>query len=116
MVTHILNLSICQNKVPVEFKQAKMFPLFKKGSRLDCNNYRPVSILSSLSKILEKILFDQIEEYISNFNILYEFQSGFRKLHSTETTILYLTDYIKKGIDKGKLSGMVIIARFTKSL
>lgn len=109
MVTHILNLSICQNKVPAEFKQANNFPLFKKGSRLECNNYRPVSILSSLSKIFEKILFDQIEEYISNLSILYEFQSGFRRLHSTETTILYLTDYIKKGIDKGKLSGMVLL-------
>lgn len=109
VVTHILNLSIGQAKVPDELKQARVFPLFKKGSRFECNNYRPVSILSSLSKVFEKILFDQIEEYIFKCNILYELQSGFRRMHSTETTILYLTDYIKKELDKGKLSGMVLL-------
>ena len=59
--------------------------------------------------MFEKILFDQIEEYICKFNILYEFQSGFRRMHSTETTILYLTDNIKKELDKGKLCGMVLL-------
>ncbi len=109
VVTHIINLSICQGKVNDELKQARIIPIFKKGGRFECNNYRPVSILSALSKVMEKIIFEQIEDYLLKHNILYEFQSGFRRKHSTETTILYLTDYIRKEMDKGKLSGMVLL-------
>ncbi len=58
---------------------------------------------------MENIIFYQIEDYLLKHNILYEFQSGFRRKHSTETTILYLTDYIRKEMDKGKLSGMVLL-------
>ncbi len=96
MVTHIINISICQGKVPDELKQARVIPLYKKGSRFECNNYRPVSILSALSKVMENIIFEQIEDYLLKHNILYEFQSGFRRKHSTETTILYLMAYIRK--------------------
>lgn len=59
--------------------------------------------------MFKNILFDQIEEYIFKCNIFYELQSGFSRMHSTETKILYLTDYIKKELDKGKLSGMVLL-------
>ncbi len=96
MVTHKINLSVGQGKVPDELKQARVIPLFKKGSRFECNNYRPVSILSALSKVMENIVFEQIEGYLLKHDILYEFQFGFRRKHSTETTILYLTDYIRK--------------------
>ncbi len=80
---HIINMSIQTGKVPDELKMERVIPLHKKGSKSDPSNYRPVDILSALSKIVERIIQEQINEYISNNNILYEMQSGFRKAHST---------------------------------
>ena len=59
VITHIINLSIQLGKVPIEMKRARVLPLFKKNSRTDMKNYRPVSILPSVSKILERVVFDQ---------------------------------------------------------
>ncbi len=108
-VTYILNLSIEQGKVPREFKSARLMPVYKKGCKLNMVNYRPVSVLGAMSKILERVIYDQIEEYISKNNILYDLQSGFRPLHSTETCILYMTDKMRKEVDNGKFCGMVML-------
>ena len=62
-VTHIINLSLMSESVPMGFKEAKVVPLFKKGSKLDPGNYRPVSILNVLSKILERAVHSQLSEY-----------------------------------------------------
>ena len=72
--------------VPSQFKKARVLPLFKKGSRLDPNNYRPVSILNCLSKILERAVHGQLVQYLEKHKVLYEFQSGFRSKYSTDTT------------------------------
>ena len=79
-------------------KVAKGKPLFKKKSRLEVENYRPVSILPVASKILEKVVFLQLNRYITENNILYQFQSGFRGKYSTNTCLLYLQDHIKEQI------------------
>lgn len=108
-LTHVFNLSIKSGIVPSDFKLARVIPLFKKGSKFDEGNYRPVSILSIVSKVLEKLIHEQINRYICNSGLLYELQSGFRKSHSTETCLLFLTDYIRKEIDSGKFCGMVLL-------
>ena len=77
-VTHIINLSINTETVPSGFKEAKVIPLFKKGSTLDPGNYRPVSILNVLSKILERAVHKQLSEYLEKRGLLFENQSGFR--------------------------------------
>ena len=59
-LTHLVNLSISSRRFPSEWKVAKVVPLLKKGSALDPQNYRPVSLLPALSKILEKVIFNQI--------------------------------------------------------
>ena len=82
-ITHIINLSIETGVVPDELKSAVVKPLFKKGSRLEAGNYRPVSILCIISKILERAVYVQLYEYFTNNHLFYEFQSGFRKLYST---------------------------------
>ena len=86
-----------------------MIPLYKKWSKLDPGNYRPVSILGCLSKIIERIIFEQIDNYLKSQNLLYEFQSGFRKSHSTDSCLLFLTDYMKKEVDNGNSWGMVML-------
>ena len=107
-ITHIVNLSITQGKVPQDLKIAKVIPLHKKGSKLDPANYRPISILNTISKVVEKIVYEQIEKYLTTNKLIYEYQSGFRTSHSTDTCLLYLSDHIKHELDAGKYCGMVI--------
>lgn len=92
-ITHITNLSIEQNTFPVKFKRARVIPLYKKGSKIEHGNYQPVSILCCISKIIEKVVFEQIDSYLSLHNILYEFQSSFRKSYSTDTFTLFTRFY-----------------------
>ena len=108
-VTHIINLSLESGVVPNGLKSAIVKPLYKKGSRLDVGNYRPVSILPSISKIMERAVYLQMEKHLKDKNILYEFQSGFRASYSTDTCLINLQDGIRIDISQGKYVGMVLM-------
>ena len=77
-VQHILNISILTEVVLYGFKQARVTPLYKKGSKLEAGNYRPVSVLCVLSKVLERAVHVQLTEYLNKRDLLYKNQSGFR--------------------------------------
>ena len=64
-------------------------------------NYRPISLLSTLSKVFERVVFEQLYEYLHSKNLLYRSQYGFRKDHSTELASVELIDHICKEMDKG---------------
>ena len=68
-----------------------------------------MSVLSVLSKILEKSVYIQLEEYLVNKNLLFDFQSGFRSRYSTDTCLTYLIDYIKTQTSKGLYTGMIML-------
>ena len=106
-VTEICNLSIKSKIFPDPCKLAKLKPIFKKGSRMDPSNYRPISLLPLISKILEKNLHDQTIDYLAQYNILYIYQSSFRTKHSTDLCLSYLNDKILKGFDNGLFTGMI---------
>ena len=108
-IQHLINLSIITESVPDLFKEAKVVPLFKKGSTLDPGNYRPVSVLSVLSKILERAVHTQLAEYLEKRSILFENQSGFRGGFSTDTSLIGLTDFVRTELSKGRYVGMVLI-------
>ena len=72
-------------------------------------NYRPVSLLCIISKILEKAVYVQLEKYFIENNILYEFQSGFRKSYSTDTCLINLIDHIRMENSQGLYAGMVLL-------
>ena len=108
-IPQICNLSIKLSTVPDECKIAKLKPLYKKGKKTDPKNYRPISLLPVISKILEKVIHDQTMEFVTKKNILYKFQSGFRKFHSTDSCLSYLQDKVAKGFDSGLLTGMILI-------
>ena len=76
-ISQLCNLSIKLNSFPRSCKIAKVKPLFKKGTKTDPENYRPISLLPILSKIIERIIHDQTQEFLSKNKILYRFQSGF---------------------------------------
>ena len=76
--------SLQSGRVPDDWKAARVIPLFKKGKAEDIDNYRPISILRVLSKILERDVHRQLYHYLQQHNILSWYQCGFRKCHSTE--------------------------------
>ena len=80
-------------------KIAKVKPLFKRGDTCQLNNYRPISLLRTISKIFETIIYSQLYSYFSQNNLLSEEQYGFRAQHSTELASVKLVDYIIKEID-----------------
>lgn len=108
-ITFLVNSSITSNIVPSDLKCAKVKPLFKKNNRSDVSNYRPVSILSIVSKILERAVYNQLEFFLIKQELLYEFQSGFRCNYSTDSCLIHLTDHIKSQTSKGLYTGMIML-------
>ena len=98
-----------KSEFPSGFKKAKLKPLYKKGCKTNVENYRPISLLPSISKIFEKIVHQQTSHFLNKNGILYKFQSGFRSKHSTYSCLTYLNDKILKGFDQGFLTGMILI-------
>ena len=86
-LTHIFNQAVTLSSFPDEWKTARVIPLYKNGQRNLAGNYRPISVLPVISKIMEKILYDQLYNYFSKFNLLSDSQCGFRKFHSTATAL-----------------------------
>ena len=108
-ITELCNLSIAMSIFPENCKIAKLKPLYKKGLKTEPKNYRPISLLPLISKIIEKIIHNQTQEFLDKHEILYRYQSGFRANHSTDSCLSYLNEKFFKGIDKGLLTCMVLI-------
>ena len=108
-VKQICNLSIRLFHFPKNCKVAKLKPLYKKGTKTDPKNFRPISLLPIVSKMFEKVIHEQTIEYLTDNNILCKYQSGFRKNHSTDTSLSYLANKIMTGFDSGLLTGMIVI-------
>ena len=92
-ITHIVNLTLETGIFPTELKCAKVIPIFKAGDACSLNNYRPISLLSSFSKILERVIYNKIMTFLEANNILYHHQYGFRAKHSTIHPILHLLNH-----------------------
>ena len=95
----IFNLSFSTGQHPDILKISKIIPIFKKGSRLLVSNYRPISLLSNLNKILEKIVHDRIYKFLEDYQCIYSLQFGFRKKHSTNHALIDITETIRQAID-----------------
>ena len=108
-VHHIITLSIMQNKFPSGWKYSKVLPLHKKDDPLDKKNYRPVAILSPLSKVLEKVVYEQIYGYFSSNQLFHPNLHGYRKSRSTQTALLQMYDRWVRSASNGQLSGVVLI-------
>ena len=100
-ITYIINLSIKSGEFPDDLKRAKVVPIYKKKEKTEPGNYRPVSILSIISKVFEKIICEQFSEFLESNKYLYELQSGFRSSYSTDSCLIHLSDHILKQQDKG---------------
>ena len=108
-VTHIVNLSIEQKAFPTMWKLAKIIPLLKKDDPLEVKNYRPVAILPILSKVLERVVFLQIVEYMESEDLFHPNHHGFRSNHSTCSALLQMYDTWVEAVDRGELAGVCML-------
>ena len=98
-LTSVYNLSIQQGIVPDVLKISRITPVDKGGEITDPSNFRPISTLSCFAQILEKLVYKQLINYIEKYQILNEFQFGFRKGRSTEQALAEITENLKNAID-----------------
>ena len=103
----IINTSLQNGQFPEPLKIAKLKPIHKGGPKSDPSNYRPISVLPVLSKIIEKHITKHIFAYLNKYDILHKSQSGFRKNHSCNTALISLLDKWLKNIDKGEITGAI---------
>jgi hypothetical protein len=108
-ITFMINLSLRTAIVPTKWKKSKIVPIYKSGPADKEENYRPISILPILSKLMEKAVHHQLLEYLENHKLLTNYQFGYRKRKSTQSASTLLTDNIRKSIDKGELVGSVFV-------
>ena len=97
---YLINLSLETGFVPEEFKISKVVPVFKDGDKHDFNNYRPISLLSSFSKLFEKIVASQLIRFLNSHDILYKHQYGFRAKHNTSQPVLHFTEQVYKSLNQ----------------
>jgi hypothetical protein len=95
---------------PNDFKVAIISPIHKSGCKTHCNNYIPISVLSAVAKILESLIYTkQLETYLEENGVITEHQAGFRKQHSTQTSLLNITNEWFINMGKGCLNGVLFL-------
>ena len=99
----LFNLSFTTGVFPSVLKTGKLVPAFKKDSKLDYSNYHPISPLSNIEKILEKLMYKRLYTFLNKNNIIYNLQLGFRQQYSTSHTLINITDNIRKALDDGNI-------------
>ena len=87
VITDLINKSIDSGSFPSQMKNAKVFPIYKGGQKSDPSNYRPISILPTISKIFEKHVNKHLMGYLNKYKLIHENQSGFRQKHSCQTAL-----------------------------
>jgi hypothetical protein len=100
-LAHIFNLSLTQGIFPERLKTSRIVPIFKTGDKHLCDNYRPISLVSSLSKVLEKIVALNLTNFLQSNNLLYEHQYGFQRNRSTEHNLLHVVNFIGNALNNG---------------
>ena len=94
---------------PSILKIAKVVPVFKKYSKLHYSNYCPISLLSNIEKILEKLMYKRLYTFLDNKNIIYDLQFGFRQQYSTSHVLINITEKIRKALDDGNIGCRVFV-------
>ena len=100
----ICNLSLTTGVFPDQLKIAKVIPLYKNDDPKIFSNYRPVSVLPVISKILERLMYNRLIKYLNDNKILYSFQFGFRQNHSAVMALITLVDKISKALENGEFA------------
>ena len=105
----LVNDSFTSGNFPEKLKLARITPVFKKGSRFDKDNYRPISVLSNFSKLLEKAMHHRLYSYLEELDILYPLQFGFREKCWTTHALISITESIRQSIDNSEFGCGIFI-------
>lgn len=108
-LTHIVNFSLSFSQFPDQWRQAYVIPLPKVSNPTLLKQYRPISILPFLSKIIESIVHSQLTDFLSVNRLFNPFQSGFRRGHSTTSALLNVTEDIRRNMDESRITVLVLI-------
>ena len=101
-IAEIANLSFSSGQFPAALKVSKVVPVFKKGSSLETSNYRPISLLSNIDKILELLMCSRLTCFLDRHRIIYNRQFGFRNSHSTSQALIDIVERIRQCLDSGQ--------------
>lgn len=107
--TKIINLSLTSSTYPEIWKKALVTPIGKTSTVQSLNHLRPISILPAMSKVIEKVVHEQLRCFLESINSLPRTQSGFRRSHSTSTALLSITNDILSASDKGEATAVVLL-------
>ena len=108
-LSHVFNLCFKTGRFPSCFKSARIISLYKGGDPKNPTNYRPISILSTFGKLLEKCLYNRIVSFLMKSKFFSPMQFGFRKSHSTEHAIMAMTQFVHDALDKGDIPATIFI-------
>jgi len=108
-LTYIVNLSLTTGIFPDDWKIARVSPIYKDDIKTNPNNYRPISVLPIVGKLIERIVFNQLYGFLMEHDLLADAQSGFRPCHSTLTALLDITDDWFSNMDNGLLNGVLFL-------
>ena len=105
----LFNLSFDSGDYPDMLKVASAIPIFKKDSKLVVSNYRPISLLSNINKILEKLMFTRVYDFLEKHKCIYKLQFGFRTKHSTNHALINITETIRSALDSKKIAAGIFV-------
>ena len=106
---HVINLSISTSQFPAIWNVAKVVPLLKKGDALNPKNYRPVALLPIFSKVLERVVFNQMVKYLDTNKLLNPNHHGSRHGHSTATALIQMYDEWLEEVEDGNMVGVMMV-------
>ena len=101
-LVYICNMSLSEGVFPTQLKIASVVPLYKCDDPMLFNHHRPVSLLCTLSKVFEKVMYNRLIKFLEKFSILYEYQFGFRRKRSTHLALITLIDKLTQAIKNGE--------------
>ena len=108
-LAELINKSFQSGIFPDIFKIAKVIPIFKSESRVLCNNYRPISLLSNISKLIEKLMYKQVYSFLEQQNCFYNAEFGFCLSLSTNNALISITENIQSQLDQNKFCAGVFV-------
>ena len=106
-ISQIVNMSL-GSKFPEGCKTVKVRPIFKKGKNTEPKKYRPVSLLFVMSKVTERVVHNQLIEHLEKYEMIFDYQSGFRSKRSVNTCLAHLSNQILKGFEAKKSTCMIL--------
>ena len=108
VITHLINLSIRDKKFPTSWKISKVVPLHKKDEMILPKNFRPVSLLSVISKILEKAIFIQLFSYLEENSLIHPSHHAYRPKHNTTTALIEMVDNWVEAFENDEITAVIL--------